>query len=169
MSTEVAAHWLADAIAQFRQYKEMADKAIAQVPDSGLHGLLDDDANSIAIIMRHVAGNQRSRWTDLFTSDGEKPDRDRDGEFVLDASTPRGLILDEWERGWALLFRVLGSLTVEDLMREVRVRDQPLTVVMAINRQLTHYASHVGQIITLSRHYRGDAWRTLSIPRRREV
>ncbi len=158
-------HYLDDTLLQLRKLKTQADKAIAQIDDQQLFALLDPEANSVAIIMKHMAGNMRSRWTDFLTSDGEKPDRNRDSEFVTAGGETRQQILAAWEDGWQRVIDALSSLTPDDLQKTVRIRGEAHTVVEAINRQVSHYAAHVGQIVLLAKHYAGPRWRTLSIPR----
>src|SRR5438552_2692974 len=137
--------YLEDAILQFRKQKGLADKAIAQITTEDFFAVLDAESNSIAIIVKHVAGNLRSRWMDFLTSDGEKPDRNRESEFVIEGGETKESLLAHWEAGWRYLFDALTPLTPEDLDRTVLIRGEPHTVVQAINRQLTHYAYHVGQ------------------------
>jgi len=156
--------YLEDACAVLRQYKKLAEDAIAQVNDEQLYTTLDPEMNSIAIIMKHMAGNMRSRWTDFLTSDGEKPDRNRDSEFV-DPPPTRAALMELWEDGWNRLFSAIDPLTDSDLSRTVTIRGEPHSVVQAINRQLAHYASHCGQIILLAKHFAADHWKSLSIPR----
>jgi len=158
-------HYLEDSVLQLNKLKSLADKAIGQTDDEHLFATLDPEANSIAIIMKHVAGNMRSRWTDFLTSDGEKPDRDRDREFVVESGDTRANILSMWEEGWRRVFHAVSSLTPEDLGTTITIRGEPHTVVEAINRQTTHYAAHVGQIVLLAKHYAGARWQSLSIPR----
>lgn len=160
-------HFLDDCIFQLRKLKAQADKAMAQVEDPQFFALLDPDANSIALIVKHVAGNMRSRWTDFLTTDGEKPDRDRDSEFERGTADSRQAIMARWDAGWEILFTTLTSLGPADLGRSVTIRDEPHTVVQAINRQLSHYSAHVGQIVLLAKHYAGPEWKTLSIPKRK--
>jgi hypothetical protein len=148
----------------FLSLKTLGERAFAQLADADFFWRLDNDANSIYVIIKHLAGNMVSRWTDLLTSDGEKPDRDRDGEFV-EQVVPRAEIMAAWERGWSCLFDALGRLSGSDLMRTVYIRREPHTVLEAILRQLSHYAYHVGQIITLAKHIKGENWQCLSIPR----
>jgi hypothetical protein len=158
-------HYLDDILVQLRKLKGQADRAIAQTSDAHLFATLDAEANSIAILMKHVAGNMRSRWTDFLTSDGEKPDRDRDREFEVDAANTRAQVLALWEDGWKRTLDAIGALGPDDLRRTVTVRGEAHTVVEAIHRQLTHYAAHVGQLVLLAKHYAGANWQTLSIPR----
>lgn len=149
---------------ELRKVKKLADKAIAQLSDAELHVRTDEEANSVAILMRHMAGNMRSRWTDFLTSDGEKPDRLRDQEFEP-ASQDRAALVAEWEAGWQLVFDALAPLSDTDLRRIVLIRSEPHTVHKAIVRQLTHYAGHAYQMLTLGRQIKGAAWQSLSIPR----
>ncbi|HEY3380984.1 MAG TPA: DUF1572 family protein [Vicinamibacterales bacterium] len=165
MTTEQ--HVLDDALLQLRKLKAQADKAIAQVDDGHLFATLDAETNSIALIMKHLAGNMRSRWTDFLTSDGEKPDRERDNEFVNQPGETRAAITAAWEDGWTRVFDAITSLAPGDLQQTVRIRGEAHSVLQAVNRQLTHYAAHVGQIVLLAKHYAGPRWQTLSIPRRK--
>jgi hypothetical protein len=169
MFETIAQNYLADALKSFRDYKKLADKAMAQVRDEEFFRALDAEANSIAVIVKHLAGNMFSRWTDFLTTDGEKPDRNRDGEFVIAPDATRAALLDFWERGWQRVFAALEPLQPADLARTVFIRGQAHTVLEAINRQLAHYPSHVGQIILLAKHFRGAEWQTLSIPRNRSA
>ena len=155
--------YLEDALRQLRKYKELADRAIAQVDEERLFTAIDGHNNSIAIVMKHLAGNMRSRWTDFLTSDGEKPDRHRDTEFERGEETA-GELRRRWDAGWELTIAAIGELGWKDLERTVTIRGEPHDVIAAINRQLTHYAYHVGQIVLLARHFAGDDWRWLSIP-----
>ena len=161
----VADVFLKDALLQLRKLKEQADKAIAQIGEADLFAILDPEANSIALIMKHMVGNMRSRWTDFLTSDGEKPTRERDLEFEREASDTRESMVAAWEGGWGLVFDTIGALGPDDLERTVRIRGEAHLVLEAINRQLTHYAAHVGQIVLLAKHFRGAAWESLSIPK----
>ena len=149
---------------EFQKIKKLGDKAIAQLSDADLHVKIDDEANSVAIIVRHMAGNMRSRWTDFLTSDGEKPDRHRDREFE-DRALSRDELLAEWEAGWRCLFTAIDPLTDADLQRTVVIRGEPHSVYKAISRQVAHYAGHVYQILFLGKHLKGDSWITLSVPR----
>lgn len=161
---EIAGHFLGVVRDEFARLKRQAEKALAQVDDDALHTVLDPESNSLAILLRHIAGNLRSRWTEFLTTDGEKPDRHRDGEFESTSWTRREL-LTEWEDGWTRLFGTLDTLSAADLTRNVSIRGEALSVVEAIARQLTHYAGHVGQIVFLAKHLVGERWRTLSIAR----
>lgn len=169
MSLECGAAYLDEAHRSFRGYKRMAEAAIAQVSDDELFRLLDPEDNSIAIVMKHMAGNMRSRWTDFLTTDGEKPDRHRDNEFIIDgsgdASTTRAKLMEWWEAGWKLVFDSIAKLKPKDLERIVTIRGKEHTVLQAINRALAHYAYHIGQIVWLAKHFRGAEWKTLSIPK----
>jgi uncharacterized damage-inducible protein DinB len=164
MPHEFTDSYLADAIRLFRYYKHLGERAIAQAPDEALTISLDAESNSIAIIVKHLYGNMRSRWTDFLTTDGEKPDRDRDTEFESPAATREQLIA-QWEAGWKYLFEALAALTDADLGRKVLIRNEPHSVMQAINRQLAHYSYHVGQIVFLSKHFASDRWTALTIPR----
>ena len=157
--------YLKDSVIQLQKLKSQVDRAIAQVKDEHLFSKLDPESNSIAIIMKHLVGNMRSRWTNFLTSDGEKPGRDRDAEFESHAEDTRERILACWEDGWNRVFATIKGLKPEDLARTITIRGEPHSVLEAINRQMTHYAAHVGQIVFLAKHYAGTDWRTLSIPR----
>jgi hypothetical protein len=161
------AAFVEDAALQLRKYKDLADRALAQVGDADLFRTLDAESNSIALVVKHLSGNMRSRWRDFLTSDGEKPDRDRDSEFELDAGDTKAALLERWEAGWRLLFAALAGLSPGDLLRTVSIRREPHTVLQAVNRQVTHYAYHVGQIVLLARHFAGPRWISLSIPKGR--
>jgi Protein of unknown function (DUF1572) len=163
----VATIYLDDVRLQFRKLKKLAEDAVAQVEDDELMVSLDVESNSLAVIMKHMAGNLRSRFTDFLTSDGEKPNRNRDGEFEIAGGPSREAILADWESGWSVLFATLDSLDPEDLLLEVTVRGEALSVLHALDRQLTHHAYHVGQIVFLAKHLRSTTWKTLSLPRRR--
>jgi len=168
MALEFTTSYIQDALAIFRQTKRLGEGAMQQVTDDQLFTHLDPEANSIAIIVKHVAGNMRSRWTDFLTSDGEKPDRNRDSEFV-DPAASRGDLLKDWESGWARVFSALEPLTDADLSRTITIRGEPHSVMQAINRQMGHYSYHVGQIVFLAKHFAGDRWQSLSIPRNRSA
>ncbi|HWC16834.1 MAG TPA: DUF1572 family protein, partial [Terriglobales bacterium] len=149
----------------FRGYKARAEGAFAQLgPEDWFH-LIDPEANSIAIIVKHMTGNMRSRWTDFLTSDGEKPNRDRDSEFVLDSAATPEQMMEWWNKGWQLVFAAIEPLSAEDLDKKITIRDQEYSVLEAISRQMTHYAEHIGQIILLAKHLRGAEWKSLSIPK----
>ena len=161
----IADLYLADALLQLRKLKDQADRAIVQITEADFFEVLDPEANSIALVMKHMAGNMRSRWSEFLTSDGEKPTRDRDREFEIQATDSRASILAAWEDGWRLVLDAIGALTPDDLGRSVRIRGEAHLVLEAINRQMTHYAAHVGQIVLLAKHAAGPNWRSLSIPR----
>lgn len=157
--------YIADLAARFDGLRRLAERAVEQIDDAAFFATLDPEANSIAVLMKHMSGNLRSRFTDFLTTDGEKPDRDRDSEFVIDPSDTRATILARWAEAWNVLAATLESLTAEDLLREVTIRREPHTVIAALTRQLAHQAQHVGQIVLLAKHAAGSSWRTLSIPR----
>jgi hypothetical protein len=165
MTSDLAIHYLEEVRRQFRGNKRLAEGAIAQLADEELFATLDGESNSVAIVIKHLAGNMRSRFCDFLTSDGEKPDRFRDREFELNPATTRAEVMQWWEEGWAQVFCALDSLKPEDVMRTVTIRSEPHTVLQAINRQIAHYAYHAGQIVFLAKHLRGGDWKTLSIPR----
>lgn len=158
-------HYLDDCLLQLRKLKAQAEKAIAQIDDDQFFTLIDPEANSIALIMKHVAGNMRSRWTDFLTSDGEKPDRDRDSEFETLAGDTREAILARWEDGWSRVIGAMSSLAPGDLQKAVTIRGEAHTVLQAVNRQFSHYSAHVGQIVLLAKHFAGPRWQTLSMPK----
>lgn len=157
--------YLADVTVQFGKLKDLAERAIARVSDQQLKETLDADGNSIAALIQHMAGNLRSRWTDFLTTDGEKPDRDRDAEFEVSVGVGRAHLLGLWEDGWSRLFETLAELTPADLQRTVQVRAEPHSVPQAIHRQMTHHAYHVGQLVLLARHFAAGSWESLSVPR----
>ena len=164
MALKFTTSYLEDSIEVLRYYKKLGERAMQQVADQHLFTALDSESNSIAIIVKHITGNMRSRWTDLLTTDGEKPNRNRDSEFVDPAATRAALIAD-WEDGWSRVFGTLDSLAESDLNRTVTIRGEPHSVMQAINRQVAHYAHHVGQIVLLAKHFAGDRWQSLSVPR----
>ena len=168
MALNFTTSYIEDSLAIFKQYKQLGEKAMAQVDDEQLFASLDQEANSIAIIVKHMAGNMRSRWTEFLTSDGEKATRNRDGEFV-DPPQAREALLVEWEHGWASVFSAIEPLTDADLGRKVTIRGEAHSVMQAINRQVAHYSMHVGQIILLAKHYAGARWQTLSVARNRSA
>jgi hypothetical protein len=169
MNESLATQYLEDSIASLRAYKKMADKAIAQLHDDEFFITLDEEANSVAVIMKHMAGNMFSRWTDFLTTDGEKPDRNRDMEFVIESKTSRDDVIAYWEQGWQRVFEALEPLKADDLGKKALIRGEEHTVIQAINRQLMHYSSHIGQIVFLAKHFRSSEWKTLSIPRNRSA
>src|SRR5215204_2813755 len=170
MSSEaIVENYHEDAVAAMRAYKKLAEKAIAQLKDEELFVTLDEEANSVAVVMKHMAGNMISRWTDFLTSDGEKPDRYRDMEFVIVPQTTKDDVLAYWERGWKCVFDALEPLKPEDFEKTVLIRGEKHTIVQAINRQLMHYAYHIGQIVFLAKHFRSSEWKSLSIPRNKSA
>ncbi len=163
--TDLSAHYLEEIRRQLRGHKRMAESAMAQLEDKDFFATIDPESNSIAILVNHIAGNARSRFTDFLTTDGEKPDRFRDREFEISTTTARGEVMRHWEEGWAQIFSTVESLKPEDVFRAVTIRHEPHTVLQAINRALAHYAQHIGQIVFLAKHLRSEQWKTLSIPR----
>lgn len=157
-----------DAVQSFRSYKRLAERAIEQVRDEEFFAAIDPEANSISVVVKHIAGNLVSRWTDFLTSDGEKPNRNRDTEFEMIGDT-RESLMEFWERGWKTLFDSLEPLTAEDFSRTITIRGEPHTVVEAVNRQLTHYAYHIGQIVLLAKHFNSSDWKTLSVPKNKSA
>ncbi len=157
--------YLVDIVRTFKNYKALGEGALAQVADADLHVLIDPDANSLAIIVKHVAGNLRSRFADFLTADGEKPDRDRDGEFEMPDRASREQIQATWNEGWRVALASIEALTPADLDRTVHIRREPFLVSEALNRSVTHTAYHVGQIVFLAKHLAGSNWKSLSIPK----
>ena len=165
MTNDLAAHYLEEARRQMRGHKRMGEGAMAQLRDADFFLTLDPESNSVAILVKHLAGNMRSRFTDFLTTDGEKPDRFRDREFEITAATTRADVMKWWDEGWASVLGTIESLKSEDVMRTVTIRGEPHTVLQAINRQIAHYAAHIGQIVFLAKHLRSSEWKTLTIPR----
>ncbi len=161
----IAAHYLDEIRRQLRGHKRMAEGALAQLQDDDFFVTLDPESNSVAILIKHVSGNMRSRFTDFLTSDGEKPDRHRDTEFEITSKTSRDELMGWWEQGWACVFAAIDALTPDDLMHTIYIREEPHTVVQALNRAMAHYAFHLGQITFLAKHFRSSEWKTLSVPR----
>jgi uncharacterized damage-inducible protein DinB len=168
MAHQLTTSYLKDSTDLFRYYKKLGERAMAQCSDEALFTILDTESNSIAIIVKHMAGNMRSRWTDFLTTDGEKPDRNRDTEFDEPPRT-RAELMELWERGWKLLLSALEPLSDADLTRTITIRTEPHSVTQAINRQVAHYSYHVGQIVYLARHFAGDKWQTLTIPKKKSA
>lgn len=168
MALEFTTSYLTDIRSQFRYYKRIGDGALAQVPESSLPATLGAESNSIATIVKHVSGNMLSRWTDFLTSDGEKPNRNRDGEFEAPPKT-REEVIALWERGWKCLFDSIATVTDENLAQTVYIRTEAHSVMQAITRQLAHCSYHVGQIVLLAKHFTGDKWNTLTVPRGRSA
>jgi uncharacterized damage-inducible protein DinB len=164
MALEFTTSYVADSLSILRYYKKLGEQAMAQCSDDALTAALDSESNSIAIIVKHMAGNMRSRWTDFLTTDGEKPDRDRESEFNAPPQT-RAEILVMWEASWKVVFEALTALTDSDLRREIRIRGERHSVMQAINRQIAHYAYHIGQIVYVAKHLASDRWTSLTVPR----
>jgi len=168
MAHQFLTSYLQDSLALLRTYKSMGERAMAQVSEDHLQTTLDPESNSIAIIVKHMAGNMRSRWTDFLTTDGEKPDRHRDTEFEAPPAT-RAALMEMWESGWRCVFAALEPLSDSDLERKVYIRSEPHSVMQAINRQVGHYACHIGQIVFLAKYFQSSSWSSLSIPRRKSA
>jgi uncharacterized damage-inducible protein DinB len=164
MAHELTTSYLRDSLALFRYYKKLSERAMEQVADEQLSAVLDGEMNSIALIVKHMTGNMRSRWTDFLNSDGEKPDRKRDTEFENPPAT-RAALTKLWEEGWHCLFSALEPLSDADLDRTVEIRGEPHSVMQAINRQIAHYSYHSGQIVFLAKHLQSAQWKSLSVPR----
>src|ERR1700726_2752527 len=163
--TELAAHYLEEIKRQLRGHKRMGEGAMAQLEDPDFFVTIDPESNSVAALVKHIAGNARSRFTDFLTTDGEKPDRFRDQEFEISAKTTREEVMQWWEQAWSLMFSTLDAIKTGDIERTVTIRHEPHTVMQALNRALAHYAQHIGQIVFLAKHLRSSQWQTLSIPR----
>jgi len=168
MALEFTTSYLEDSLTLFRYYKKLAEGAMAQVSDEELVTILDGEMNSIALIVKHIAGNMRSRWTDFLDTDGEKPNRQRDTEFVEPPPT-RAELMHLWEEGWDCVWRALGPLSESDLARTVTIRGEKHSVMQAINRQLAHYPYHVGQIVLLAKHFRSEHWKSLTVPKNKSA
>lgn len=164
----ILSNYHADAIQSFRNYKKMAEQAMEQVSDEEFFALIDPVANSIAIIVKHIAGNLHSRWRDFLASDGEKPERDRVAEFEIAGDT-RESLMEFWETGWQTLFDNIKPLTEKDFKKTITVRGETHTIVEAINRQLAHYPYHIGQIVLLAKHFKSSDWKTLSVPKNKSA
>ena len=168
MAHQFTTSYLKDSLDVFRYYKKLGERAMAQCPDDALFASLDAESNSIAIVVKHMAGNMRSRWMDFLTTDGEKPDRNRDTEFE-DAPKTRAELMELWERGWKYVFDALDPLKDEDLVRTITIRTEPHSVMQAINRQIAHYSYHVGQIVYVAKHLAGNKWQTLTVPKKKSA
>jgi hypothetical protein len=168
MALKFTTSYIEDSVDLLRYYKTLAERAMDQVTEEQLYATLDGEMNSIAVVVKHMAGNMRSRWTDFLTTDGEKPDRDRDAEFVNPPAT-REALLQVWEDGWSRVFLALEPLSDADLGRTVNIRGEAHSVMQAINRQMAHYANHVGQIVLLAKHFAREQWQSLSVPRNRST
>jgi hypothetical protein len=163
MALQFTTSYVEDSIGVFRYYKRLAERAMEQVADDQLFAMIDSESNSIALIVKHMAGNMKSRWTDFLTSDGEKPGRDRDAEFSMPPES-RAELLAMWEDGWQCLLRTLDSLSDADLGRTITIRGEAHSVMQAINRQVAHYSYHCGQIVFLAKHHCAGRWQVLSVP-----
>jgi len=170
MPHQLTTSYVKDSVELFHYYKKLAERAMLQCPDEGLFSSLDSESNCVAIVVKHLAGNMRSRWSDFLTTDGEKPDRNRDTEFEEPPNT-RAELTALWERGWKYLFDALEPLTDADITRTVTIRTEPHSVLQAINRQLAHYSYHTGQIVYLAKHFAtaSGKWTALTIPRKRSA
>ena len=168
MALKFTTSYLEDALAVFRYYKLLAERAMVQVTDEQLFTVLDEECNSIAIIVKHMTGNMRSRWTDFLTTDGEKPNRNRDSEFV-DPPATREALMKDWEDGWHCVFAAIEPLTDADLGRTITIRGEAHSVMQGINRQVAHYSHHAGQIVLLAKHFACDHWQSLSVPRNKSA
>lgn len=166
---EIGSMFIESATFRFQELKRLADKSMEQLGDDGLLWRMNPEMNSIAVLVQHLYGNMMSRWTDFLTSDGEKPTRHRDAEFEEADEIVRERLMEKWEEGWECLFSALAEISPSDLVREVAIRGQKLSVLDAISRQLTHYGYHVGQMALIAKQYRGGEWKTLSIPRGRSA
>jgi uncharacterized damage-inducible protein DinB len=166
MAHQFTASYIKDAVDLFRYYKRLGDRALAQCPDDQFCAEIDPESNSIAIVVKHTAGNMRSRWTNFLTTDGEKPDRHRDTEFEAPPKT-RAEVMAMWEAGWKALFDALAPLSDDDLSSTVTIRTEPHSVMQAINRQIAHYSYHIGQIVYLARHFAAANWEPLTIPKKK--
>src|ERR1051325_2476671 len=165
----IGQHYLEDALNTFRDYKKLGERAFAQLSDEDFFRTIDPESNSIAVIMKHLAGNMISRWTDFLTTDGEKPERNRDMEFVMLPETTKEDMVAYWEKGWKCTFDAIEPLTADDLLRTVTIRGQDHTVIQAITRQVAHYANHIGQIVYLAKHLKAGDWQSLSVPKNKSA
>jgi len=168
MAHKFSTSYIEDSRSLFHYYKKLGEGAMEQVSDEQLFVKLDEEMNSIAIVVKHMAGNMCSRWTDFLTSDGEKPDRNRDGEFSAPPAT-RSDLMKLWNQGWGVFFSALDSLSDSDLARKVTIRGEPHSVMQAINRQIAHYAYHCGQIVFLAKHFKSSVWKSLTVPRNKSA
>jgi hypothetical protein len=166
MAHEFTTSFMKDSVAVFHNVKNLTERAMLQAPDEALFATLDPESNSIATIVKHLSGNMKSRFTDFLTSDGEKPSRNRDAEFEAPAST-RAEVMAQWEEGWGYLFRALGELTDADLERRITIRNEPHSVMQAIHRQIAHIANHAGQIVYLAKHFAGENWKSITMPKKK--
>jgi len=166
MAREFTTSFMKDSVAVFHNVKNLTERAMLQAPDEALFATLDPESNSIATIVKHLSGNMKSRFTDFLTSDGEKPSRNRDAEFEAPART-RAEVMAQWEEGWGYLFRALGELTDADLERRITIRNEPHSVMQAIHRQIAHIANHAGQIVYLAKHFAGENWESITMPKKK--
>jgi uncharacterized damage-inducible protein DinB len=166
MAHEFTTSFIQDSIAVLKSSKILAERAMEQAPDEGLFATLDPESNSIATIVKHLAGNMKSRWTDFLTTDGEKADRNRDAEFEAPAAT-RAEVMARWEQGWGYLFQALEGLSDADLGRRITIRSEPHSVMQAIHRQIWHTSYHTGQIVYLAKHFAGPNWKAITIPKKK--
>ena len=166
MAHERTDSYLKDSISLFQYYKKLGENAIAQCPDAGLFATIDEENNSIAVVIKHMTGNMRSRWTDFLTSDGEKANRNRDSEFEAPPKT-RAEVLDLWDSGWKIVFAALEPLDDGSMTKTVTIRGEEHSVMQAINRQIAHYSYHTGQIVLLAKHFAGANWKALTIPKKK--
>ncbi|MBK8551698.1 MAG: DUF1572 family protein [Ignavibacteria bacterium] len=162
---DLGKNYLENSISEFKKLKQLGDRSFSQIKDEDFFWSPDEESNSIAIIIRHLSGNMISRWTDFLTTDGEKENRNRDEEFERIFYTDKDDVISRWDKGWKRLFETFESLTENDLMKEIKIRNEPHTVIAAINRQLAHYGYHIGQIVYIAKHLEGTGWKSLSIPR----
>lgn len=165
MEQEFRALFLAEAVFEFEKMKKLAEGALAQVGDDDFFRLIDGESNSVALIIKHMAGNMRSRWTDFLTSDGEKPWRQRDNEFLITPVDSRNSLMAQWNESWRILMSTVSAIKPEQALNTITIRGEGHTVLKAINRQLTHYSYHVGQIVFLAKHFQSEQWKSLSIPK----
>ena len=168
MAHERTDSYLKDSVSLFQYYKRLGENALAQCPDNGLFATLDEENNSIAVVVKHMAGNMLSRWTDFLSSDGEKPSRNRDAEFEEPPKT-RAEVLDLWDAGWKCMFTALEGLNDASMTQTVKIRGEEHSVMQAINRQVAHYSYHVGQIVMLAKHFAGANWKSLTIPKKKSA
>jgi uncharacterized damage-inducible protein DinB len=164
--TSSTSGFLPELTSSFEKQRTAAERAMSQLDDGAFFATLGADENSVAVIAKHMSGNLLSRFTDFLTRDGEKPDRNRDGEFEIEQADSRAAVMTQWNRGWETLLNTLRALTEEDLSRTVHIRAEPATVLQALLRALAHQSQHAGQIVLLARHFAGNNWQTLSIPKR---
>jgi hypothetical protein len=166
MAHELTTSFMKDSVEVLRNSKNLAERAMVQVPDEGLFATLDPESNSIATIVKHLSGNMKSRFTDFLTTDGEKPDRNRDAEFEAPART-HAKVMAQWALGWGCMFQALGGLRDSDLERRITIRNEPHSVMQAMHRQIWHVANHTGQIVYLAKHFAGENWKSITIPKKK--